>query len=180
MFSAVLVQGVSLLWLSCCQESWVNFPRVMWIFPALFHRWISQRSSRWARDWQNLGRAVAHNFTDFFHQTYLVKTGSYCCTIGWIFLARFSTLATHTSRIIQYVLYRARPFVVTTTHEPLKAHPNAACCHHRCCHRHRLKRPVVIIARDTAAEEAVGPRINGACSVKEVKGGTAQSFQQQK
>jgi hypothetical protein len=62
----------------------------------------------------------------------------------------------------------ARPFVVTTMHEPFKAHPKAA--HHHCCHR-CLKRPIVVIARDTAAEEAVGPTIDGACTVKEVKGG---------
>jgi hypothetical protein len=42
-------------------------------------------------------------------------------------------------------------------HEPLKAHPKAAHCH--CCY---LKRPIVVIARDTAAKEVVGPRINGA------------------
>ena len=53
-------------------------------------------------------------------------------------------------------------------HEPLKAHPKAA---RRRRHRRRLKRPVVVIARDTAAEEAVGPRIDGARAVKEVKGG---------
>jgi hypothetical protein len=53
-----------------------------------------------------------------------------------------------------------------TMHEPLKAHPKAA--HH--CHHH-LKRPVVIIARDTAAKEAVGPKIDGARAVKELKGG---------
>jgi hypothetical protein len=40
---------------------------------------------------------------------------------------------------------------------------------------------VVVITRDTAAKEAIGPRINGACTVEEVKkGGTAQSFQQRK
>jgi hypothetical protein len=50
-------------------------------------------------------------------------------------------------------------------HEPLKAHPKAA--HPR---RH-LKKPIIIIARDTAAEEAVGPRIDGARAVEEVKGG---------
>jgi hypothetical protein len=51
-------------------------------------------------------------------------------------------------------------------HEPFKAHPKAARRRRR-----RLKRPVVVIARDTAAKEAVGPRIDGARSVEEVKGG---------
>ena len=68
---------------------------------------------------------------------------AYCCAIRCIFLAIFTTLATRTSRIIQYVLYRARPFVVTTMHEPLKAHPKAV-RRHRHCH---LKRPIVVIAR---------------------------------
>jgi hypothetical protein len=36
------------------------------------------------------------------------------------------------------------PFIVTMMHEPLKAHPKAA--RRRRCH-HRLKRPVVVIAR---------------------------------
>jgi hypothetical protein len=64
---------------------------------------------------------------------------------------------------------RARPFVVTTMHEPFKAHPKAARRRRR---RRRLKRPVVVIARDdTAAKEAVGPRIDGARAVEEVKGG---------
>jgi hypothetical protein len=72
----------------------------------------------------------------------------------------------HESYHTQYVLYRARTFVVTTTHEPLKAHPKAARRRRR-----RLKRPVVVIARDTAAEEAVGPRIDGARAVEEVKEG---------
>jgi hypothetical protein len=36
------------------------------------------------------------------------------------------------------------PLVVTMMHEPLKAHPKAARRRH---HRHRLKRPVIVIAR---------------------------------
>jgi hypothetical protein len=63
-----------------------------------------------------------------------------------------------------------------TMHEPFKAHPKAARCHRH--HHHRrcllcLKRPVIVIARDTAAEEAIGPRVDGASAVKEVKGGAA-------
>jgi hypothetical protein len=72
-----------------------------------------------------------------------------------------------------YSIHRAQPFVLTTMHEPFKAHPKAARRRRRrrrCCRRH-LKRPVVIIARDTAAKEVVGPRIDGARAVKEVKGG---------
>jgi hypothetical protein len=53
-------------------------------------------------------------------------------------------------------------------HEPFKAHPKAA-RHRRHCRR--LKRPIVVITRDTAAEEAVGPRIDRARAVEEVKGG---------
>jgi hypothetical protein len=49
---------------------------------------------------------------------------AYCCAIRCIFLAIFTTLATRTSRIIQYVLYRARPFVVTTT-----VHKQTICVH---------------------------------------------------
>jgi hypothetical protein len=52
-------------------------------------------------------------------------------------------------------------------HEPFKAHPKAA--RHR---HHHLKRPVIVIARDTAAEEAIGPRIDGARTIEEVNGGT--------
>jgi hypothetical protein len=57
---------------SCCQESWwVMHPRVMWIFQWHFH------SSRYVEpDWWNNGRAVACDFTDLFHRSSDVTTGS--------------------------------------------------------------------------------------------------------